>query len=231
MKEMALPWPEPDFDRKTLSVPPAYLEESKSSCGSIFEELARVLTLWTSVLSLVKLTPPSFDERLSAIHSLDDRFHKWWTRLPDILKIDTTSHRAMHQDMLPKTLLLNVLYHQALCALHSSIVPLFSWSNQDSGFSTAIQVSAQIAYDHAIVVSELLNVVLSNYGRLSTIPSFVSYAAYCGTAIQIPFMNSSDPIVRERAQYNVRINVQLIEGMSAYWKIAELLVDASPVHS
>ena len=230
MKEMALPWPEADFDRKTLSVPQAYLDESDPSCGSIFEELARVLTLWTSVVALVKLSPPSFDERLSAIHSLDELLHKWWTRLPDVLKIDTTNHQAYCKDTLPKILLLNVLYHQALCALHSSIVPLFSWSKQNSGFSTAIQVSAQIAYDHAVLASELLNLVLTSYGRLSAIPSFVSYAAYCGTAIQIPFTNSSDRKIRERAQNNVHVNVKLIEMMSAYWKIAELLVGAPSVN-
>ena len=188
MKAMALPWPEADFDQKTLSVPQAYLEESTPSCGSIFEELARVLTLWMTVSSLVKMSSSSFDERLSAIHSLDERLHKWWRRLPDILKIHKTSHRDLDQATLPKILLLNVLYHQALCALHSSIVPLFSWSNQDSGFSTAIQLSAQIAYDHAIMVSELISFVLTNLGRLSAIPSFVSYAAYCGIAIQIPFI-------------------------------------------
>ena len=206
MKEMALPWPETDFKRQALTVPQAYLEDSEPSSGSVFEELARVLTIWTSVVSLVKLGPPGFDERLSATHSLDDRLNKWWTRLPDALRVDTVSTQLVCDDNLGKTVLLNVLYHQSKCALHSSVVPLFSWSKQESGFSTAIQVSAQVAYEHATAVSELLNLVLANQRRLSTIPSFVSYAAYCGTAIQIPFMTSTDPIVRERAQNNFRVN-------------------------
>ncbi|KAK5283854.1 hypothetical protein LTR07_008212 [Exophiala xenobiotica] len=54
-------------------------------------------------------------------------------------------------------------------------------------------------------------------------PSFIAYGAYCGCAIQIPFMWSSSRSVRERANANVKANMKMINMMARYWKFAALL--------
>ncbi|KAJ3547467.1 hypothetical protein NM208_g1502 [Fusarium decemcellulare] len=62
-------------------------------------------------------------------------------------------------------------------------------------------------------------------------PSFVAYAAYCGIAIQIPFLWCSDSTVRDRAQAHIGANVKMIQMMSSYWKLASLLIKNEPKHT
>ena len=122
---------------------------------------------------------------------------------------------------------MNIVYHQSLCALHASIVPLFSWGAGD-GWLSARQLSAQVAFEHACAASELIHAVLSTFDRLAAMPSFIAYAAYSGCAIQIPFMWSSNTAVKDRARANVRANVKMLHILGAYWKFAALLVSECP---
>jgi hypothetical protein len=180
MKKLALPWREEDFNSKTPTGTQAYLEEIEASNGGIFEELVRVLTIWAKIVSLVRSRPSNSAERVSAIYALDEELRRWWSRLPSGLKIDTSGPLAVVQELVPNVLLLDVFFHQSLCVLHSSLVPIFCWSKGEEASPTALQVSAQVAYDHACEVSNLIESVLNGYERLSAIPSFVTYAAYCG---------------------------------------------------
>lgn len=245
MKKMALPWKEADFSKKALTGTQNYIENSDSYMDSTFEALARVITMWTKVSSTVRSTSSnSFHEQLSAIYSLDQDLTSWWSQLPDGLKMESTGTWTMDVDLLPKAFLANVFFHQSLCVLHSSLVPLFSWGRQIDLWPSALQLSAQTAYEHACEVSALLQKVLDGYPRLSAMPSFIAYAAYCGCeytrraliflclvnstnappgAIQIPFISSADTSVREKAQRNVETNVKMIEMMSQYWRIASIL--------
>lgn len=163
--------------------------------------------------------------KVPAIHALDEQLSEWWRKLPPALRLTSSNMVNTPNDLLPKILLLNVVYHQSRCALHASIVPLFCWGQGDETWSTARQTWAQVAYDHACAISELLDAVLLTFNRLSAMPSFIAYAAYCGCAIQIPFMWSSNQTVRERTTANVRTNVQMISTIAAYWKFAALLVN------
>ena len=132
--------------------------------------------------------------------------------------------RNTDTSILPKVVLLNIVYHQCLCALHSSIVPLFSWSAGDDSWVSARHVSAQIAYDHACTASAVLESALTHLPDANALPSFIGYAAYCGCAIQIPFLWSSEPRIRGRAKTNVRTNVKIIRILAKVWKFSALLV-------
>ena len=180
MKKLALPWREDEFNSKNAAGTQTYLEDMGASNGGIFEELARILTIWARLVPLVRSRPSNPAERLSAIYALDEELRRWWNRLPSGLKIDTTGALKVDTDLVPNLLLLNVFFHQSLCVLHSSLVPIFSWSNDEERSPIALQVSAQTAYDHACEVSKLIECVFNGYERLSAIPSFVAYAAYCG---------------------------------------------------
>ena len=134
-------------------------------------------------------------------------------------------------DILPKLVLLHVIYHQSLTALHASIVPLFSWSPGDESWLSARQISAQVAFDHACTASDLFRAVLTHFSMLSAIPSFVAYAAYCGCAIQIPYMWCSQQTVMEKAHQNVKVNIKIITTLSEYWKLNSLFVRDSRLNS
>lgn len=60
--------------------------------------------------------------------------------------------------------------------------------------------------------------------NLCAMPCFIAYSAYCSSAIQIPFMWSSNPTVRERAHANIRANIEWIDAMAEYWTLVSLLV-------
>lgn len=176
------------------------------------------------MVSLIKSPECSISGRITAIHALDEKVSNWWSTLRSDFKLTSSSITAVPQDTLPKILLINIVYHQALCALHASIVPLFCWGVGDESWSSARQLSAQVAYEHSCAASALVDAVLSKFTRLSAIPGFVAYAAYCACAILIPFMWCSNPIVKDQAHENVKANVKMIHMMANYWKFAALLV-------
>ncbi|OQU96863.1 Fungal specific transcription factor domain-containing protein isoform 3 [Cladophialophora immunda] len=219
---LTLPWTEEDFDAGVATNARVCLKSGDSN-GGIFAELIKALTFWCEVNALVKSPESSTSERLQAIYALDDRISKWRTELPDSLQLTVDLVTEIPDEALPNLLLLHIVHHQCLCALHASVVPLFCWSAADATWSAARQMSAQVAYDNACAASVLIDAVLSSFRRLSAIPSFVAYAAYCGAAIQIPFMWSTEPTVKQRAYEHVRANTKMIRTLAKYWKFAALL--------
>ncbi|KIX03502.1 uncharacterized protein Z518_07055 [Rhinocladiella mackenziei CBS 650.93] len=154
---LALPWPEEDFDIGVTDYPRVTLNSNQSN-GGIYTEVIKALTLWASVLSFIKSSGPCLSARVPAIHALDEKISDWWRRLPPDFRLTPSSIATAPQEALPKILLVNIVYHQSLCALHASIVPLFCWGEGDDSWSSARQLSAQIAYDHACAASTLIEV-------------------------------------------------------------------------
>ena len=172
-----------------------------------------------------------FSAKITDIHLLDEQISNWWKMVPQEYKLTTSNVEIIPLESLPPILLTNLVYHQCLCALHSSIVPLFGWGQGDNDFPLARQMSAQIAFDHACEVSVLIDSLLSSYPRLSALPSFLAYTAYSGCAIQIPFMWSSNLTIKQRAYSNVRANTKMINTLACYWRFAALLVSSFSPHT
>ncbi|KAH7177272.1 hypothetical protein DER46DRAFT_118490 [Fusarium sp. MPI-SDFR-AT-0072] len=221
IENLPLPWPEEDF--AVGSSRSAIATIANGVCSeSIFGELIRGLNLWSSVVSVVR-SEGDLSLRLQEIFRVENNISSWWNNVPDSSKLDPSSISTTPRKDLPKIMLTNLVYHQSLCVLHSSIVPLFCWSTGDRTYSSARQLSAQVAFDNAIAISSLITAILTTGYPLSSMPIFVAYAAYSSCAIQIPFLWCSEPSVRERAQSNIDANVKMIQGMSNYWKLASLL--------
>ncbi|KAF5705763.1 hypothetical protein FMUND_11931 [Fusarium mundagurra] len=221
IENLPLPWPEEDFAIGTSRSVVATIANGICS-GSIFAELIRGLNLWSSVVSVVR-SESDLNLRLQEIFRVENNVSSWWNKVPDSFKLDSSSISTTPSKDLPKIILTNLIYHQSLCALHSSIVPLFCWSKGDKTYSSARQLSAQVAFDHAVAISVFITTILTTGHPLRSLPIFVAYAAYSSCAIQIPFLWCSEPSVRERAQSNIDANVKMIQGMSNYWKLASLL--------
>ncbi|KAK3647094.1 hypothetical protein LTR56_008262 [Elasticomyces elasticus] len=223
--KVALPWPEAEFAAGITQESSTYLDGRLAS-GTIFGELARGLTLWASAFSHIKSPNLDFGESVTGIYGLDSDLSKWWSQVQPELKLDPANASGIPKDQLSKVLLLNLIYYQSMCALHASIVPLFSWSVAEGkllGHSAARRSSAQIAYEHACTASDLMDAVLSLLPTLNPAHSFIAYTAYSGCAIQIPFMWCSNLAVRQRATRNVQTNVRVISAMAPCWKFAALL--------
>ncbi|KAK5686531.1 hypothetical protein LTS10_002651 [Elasticomyces elasticus] len=225
MEKLPLPWPEAEFEAGYSTSVSVTLASDRGN-GGVFAEVIRILTLWSSVTSCIKTTGASLATKLPAMYALHEKLSSWWQNLPINMRFASTNVAMVPKKMLPNILLMNVVYHQSLCALHASIVPLFCWGKAakgDEGWSIARQMSAQIAYEHACTISELLAAVRSISNDHSAMPSFICYGAYSGCAIQIPFLWSSKQSVRERAWINVKTNMNIISNMATFWKYAALL--------
>lgn len=161
---------------------------------------------------------------MSAIYALDARITEWWSKLPHQFHLSPSNISTIPTNLLPKILLMHTVYRQCLTAIHASIIPLFSWSTEDDAWPAARRLSAIVAFEHTREASTLFEAVLNHYSEPSAIPSFVAYAAYCGCAIQVPFMWCCEQTVRERAYANVKTNARMIHVLARYWKFAALLV-------
>lgn len=163
-------------------------------------------------------------DRVASIHQLDAKIRKWWARVPQNLQITPDNLSSFSPLDLPKVVLVNVVYYQCLCALHSSIVPLFSWGQDIPDQGLAKQLSAQVAYENACAISRLLDMVLAGEAETSGFPSFTGYAAYCSYAVQLPFTWCSDIAVRDAARHNTATNLRMIRGLGRHWKAIAILV-------
>ncbi|KIH87585.1 hypothetical protein SPBR_05040 [Sporothrix brasiliensis 5110] len=192
---------------------------------------------------------------LATLDSLHESLSQWWSNVPDSLKLplelplelplagetrtqdvdrDAPSSKPQ-QSPLPLRLLLCVMYHQSICILHSSIVPLFSYRSGSSATTAASSshshlslysrhVSAQLAFEHAQAVSQLIQLSQRHYNiDPDRIPGFVSFAAYSACAVQIPFFWCSNQDVQTRARSNVLVNLRMIQQMGKHWKYVSLL--------
>ncbi|KAK5061460.1 hypothetical protein LTR84_008003 [Exophiala bonariae] len=217
---LPLPWPEADFEAGVSRGAPVCLA-SGGSGGGIYAEMVKAMTLWATVFSLIKCPETSISERMTGIYALDDDLKIWWRSLRSNWKLTPSTIGSIPADRLTNILLLNVIYHQSLSALHASVVPLFSWSAGDTNWSSARQASAQVAFEHASAASALIEATIAT-GQ-SVLHTFIAYAAYSGCAIQIPFMWCLNPAIKARAIANVKANTKMIRTMSQYWKFASLL--------
>lgn len=178
----------------------------------------------SNILGRLRATESTLSSRITEIYKSDDELSSWNRKLPSHLRLTPESVATIPPDLLPKILLMNVIYHQCFCASHASIVPLFCWDHSGDDWLSARQHSAQVAYEHACIVSDLLRATIDTYNRVSAMPSFIAYAAYCGCAIQVPFLWSVNAVIKEKAKANVKANVEMMHIVGNHWKMATLLV-------
>jgi hypothetical protein len=160
------------------------------------------------VFASIKFPESNISERMTGIHALDDDLSTWWESLRPDFKPDSANIALLPLYQASNVLLINFFCHQSLCALHASIIPLFSWSKGDETWSSARKMSAQQAFEHACEISQLNALALSS--GVTARHTFVAYALYSSCAIQIPFMWCSDVEVKALVDVNVRKNIQMI---------------------
>lgn len=237
---LPLPWVEDEFEHGSSNSRPCTFGSGITN-GGIYSEMIRAMTHWlastqsrlgflltqiirSSVNTLIKSFDGDTQARITAIHRLDAEIRKWWDGIPQNLHLHPSNLASFLRVDLTKLVLIHVVYYQCLCALHSSIVPLFSWGPDEPTHAVAQQLSAQLAYENASATSQFLQMILDFSHETADFPSFVGYAAYCSYAVQVPFRWCLNPSVRETALKNTRANLQVIQGMSKYWEFIVLLV-------
>lgn len=166
----------------------------------------------------------SADVKLDTLQSLHSKLEDWKVKISERSDLAVLSVEDVNTQNGPLLTLIHIIYDQCLCALHSSIVPLFSWGKPAGGLDYARQISAQVAYEHAYSISTWLRTLLQSSLPMGRVPSFVGYAAYSSCAIQVPFLWCTNTEVRACARANVIENLRCIQEMGRYWKFISLLV-------
>ncbi|KAF4963112.1 hypothetical protein FSARC_8825 [Fusarium sarcochroum] len=179
--DLPLPWPEDSFAAEFSRSPVATIKNKSN--GGIFADLIRGLTLWCSVVSVVRSTETDFNSRLQTIFRVENEISTWWSNVSDKFKVDASEVAIIamvEPKELPKILLTNIVYQQSLCALHASIVPLFCWSKGDKIQSSARQLSAQVAFEHAcqVYVRCLHDVHKRNPPKISNEPKYADISVF-----------------------------------------------------
>uniref|UniRef100_A0A8H7N2M0 Zn(2)-C6 fungal-type domain-containing protein n=1 Tax=Bionectria ochroleuca TaxID=29856 RepID=A0A8H7N2M0_BIOOC len=191
---------------------------------NFYNELIKLGSLWASACRIACDDELDINIKLINIQKLDSEL-KVWKRLvhPDF---------GFGSSVLPaasitfsQRVFIGILYHMIGCAIHSSIVPLLSLGVpiEEHGYSQAI--SAQTALMHARSISSLLE---TNHPAISQAPAFVGYAAYCSSAIQIPFLWCRKEGVRQRTLDDIRKNMTVMQAISKRWRLVSRLTSFIP---
>ncbi|KAK5737653.1 hypothetical protein LTR17_006515 [Elasticomyces elasticus] len=199
---------------------------------SIYAELIRAMGLWSDVISFIDPRNAERPEtKISQLYSLDSRITVALALVVNgPLGISPSTIAAnVEASSLLNRIMLHIIHHQCLCALHASVVPSFSGraaSNVEvaSMSPNARQLSAQKALAHANDISDLLAAALAlSDWRQDTMPSFVAYAAYSACAIQSPFLWCKTTSIRHQTVRAILANLHVIKVVGNHWASIRLL--------
>jgi hypothetical protein len=227
-----LPCEEEDYAQGRVSSPRVRINDDVRT-PSIFAEIVRVTNLWSSVYKLISDIEQEPVVRLSALSSMDAELRQWRAYLPHCFSAalldDTNSddHRLR-----VSVLILHVIYHQSMCALHASVVPLISLgaARHFMPYTHAQRLSAQVAYENACTVSSLVSNAVSRYpGDAYQWSGFVGYALYCSCACQLPFLWSDESSISECASKNIKTNLETMAKIGLNWRYVLNLVSYGSV--
>ena len=160
------------------------------------------------------------------VRGIANTISAWWQRVPSACKLTRSNISSAVLEHVSKLVLINTLYHQSLCILYSSVVPLFSFTANNGEASATWNESAQIAFDHTCAISDLGKAILDMKYPVARLPSIFSYAAYSGSAILIPFMWCSKASVRAKVLEHATTNINIIQELAKHSKFAALMVSS-----
>ncbi|KID80450.1 zinc finger transcription factor 1, partial [Metarhizium brunneum ARSEF 3297] len=211
LARMPLPQSEQEFGNGTLSEKLIKFENSERN-GSFFAEVIRV-----GSICFTQNAELDIEERLSNMQTLDIALRKWRNGLPDMFAFNSTNLEHYQPSEVSQILLINILFHQSLCVLHASIIPLFTFCRIRPGCEDAQIRSAQTAFDHAQHISSLLQKCMASHSEGHW--GFIGYSAYCSSAIQLPFLWCQSPDVAAKATANIKTNAQVMRRTGKHWKL------------
>ncbi|KAH8886643.1 hypothetical protein GQ53DRAFT_727650 [Thozetella sp. PMI_491] len=219
--DVLLPIPEDAYEKGVVSPHKVTLRSGERN-SSVFAELIRILSLWH-----VPHATNAIPTRLSALELIDARLRQWHSKLPAEFHLTAEKTSCCQDGIRPQVLLLHATYHQCMCALHSSIIPLFSLCETDGieFYEHGQRISAQVAYDNASEISDLIRAnVKQDSGDAYRWPGFVGFALYCSCAIQLPYLWGTQAAFREKTQRNIRDNLSTMAMIGRNWRYVASLV-------
>jgi hypothetical protein len=112
---------------------------------------------------------------------------------------------------------LHILYRATNCALHSSVVPLFSnTATNPHASKKAIRLSAEESVKHAAIILDMATAFMSTRPDISRLPSMVGFAMFVATTIQFKSLGAQ----RKLQTYGTgrfKAAVFILDRLKLYW--------------
>ncbi len=165
--------------------------------------------------------------RLSTLNLLDAKLRSWRSELPEGFVVLLTTSTRFDSRLRSSLLILHIIYHECICALHASFIPLFSLGPAQPFllYTYSQRLSSQIAFENACEISRLVQEALHAFPddafRWS---GFVGYALYCSCAVQLPFLWSVSSATAEAARGNIKANLETMAKIGRNWQYVLNLV-------
>jgi hypothetical protein len=232
LSKVWLPCQEEDYAQGRVSSPRVRIKDDVRT-PSIFAEIVRITNLWSSVYRLISDIEQEPVARLSALSSMDAELRQWRAYLPHHFSAALLDDANLNDHRLRvSALILHVIYHQSMCALHASVVPLISLgaARHFIPYTHAQRLSAQVAYENACEVSSLVSKAVSRHpDDAYQWSGFVGYALYCSCACQLPFLWSVESSTSGSASRNIKANLETMAKIGLNWRYVLNLVSHGQV--
>ena len=165
----------------------------------------------TKIAGLLEL-----DRRMAKIY---DSFH------PHLQFVNATTFTSPKIDKY-RLLTLHLLYRASNCALHSSIVPLFSNSTTNPHVSKkVVWLSAEESVKHAALMLDMATAFMSSRPDISRLPSIVGFAMFVASTVQFKSLGAQ----RKLQTYGTgrfRAAIFILDRLKEYWDSLQGLVSS-----
>ena len=119
---------------------------------------------------------------------------------------------------------LHLLYRSCNCALHSSVVPLFSNSTTNPYVSKkAVRLAAEESVKHAAIILDMATAFMSSRPDISRLPSMAGFAMFVASTIQFKSLQAQ----RKLQTYGTgrfKAAIFILDRLKEYWDSLQGLV-------
>lgn len=116
-----------------------------------------------------------------------------------------------------KLVLIHSLYNLCFCALHSSIVPVFSDFVKNPAVSgSLLRLSALESVNHAVLILDMATTFMNNRLETSRLPSIVGYAMFVASTIHFKSLVAQGKL-RAHGLARFKAAVSILGRLKEYW--------------
>ncbi|KAL5315282.1 hypothetical protein ACEPPN_016149 [Leptodophora sp. 'Broadleaf-Isolate-01'] len=214
-----------DDDGQIMSLHPFASKPPPSTMG----ELVKLFNLWWEIQHFVKhkgSNPADPSGRIATLFELDRRLGIVFENFhPDLRYQQADSLTSAKLD--PYRLFsIHCLYRLCACALHTSIVPLFSESPSTPLVSKKlVRISAEESVKHASLMLDMASVLLTTRPDISRLPSIIGYAMFVACTVHFKSLVAQRRL-QKYGTSRFRGAVCILEQLKEYWATNQGLWDA-----
>lgn len=169
-------------------------------------------------------TPHDASKRFSGLLDLDRRLGNVYDNFhPHIQYVNPITFTSPKIDKY-RLFTVHCLYRSTSCALHSSVVPLFSnHATNPHASKKAMRLSAEESVKHAAIILEMATAFMNSRPDISRLPSIVGFAMFVASTIQFKSLGAQRKL-QTHGTGRFKAAIFILDHLKAYWDSLEGLV-------